>query len=338
MKRVLIIGVGSIGERHLRCFLATNRVQASICEPNDTLRQAVADRYDCQASYVDLDQALHNQTFDAAVVCTPAPLHVPMGLKLAEQGVHLLIEKPLSTRLDGVAELQQTVTRNKLSAGVAYVSLHNPVMRAARQWLSQQRFGRPVQYLSVSGQHFPTHRPAYRDIYYKDRRTGGGAIQDALTHGLNLGEWLVGPIRRLICDCDHQVLQGVEVEDTVHVLTRQGADPAQPSVMGSYALNQHQAPNEKRLLVICEAGTLRVRTHDNTLSWCDQPEAPWQTRSFPLLERDALFIAQANDFLDAINAGCHPACDLAAGLQTLKVNLAALASAEQQAWQCIEPA
>ena len=46
MKKILIVGTGSIGERHTRCFLATGRAQVSICEPNDDLRKLNVDLVD----------------------------------------------------------------------------------------------------------------------------------------------------------------------------------------------------------------------------------------------------------------------------------------------------
>src|SRR5438105_1253455 len=107
-RRVLIVGVGSIGERHLRCFRATGRAEVSFVEVNGDLRRTIADRYGIPSCYSDLEAALADR-HDMAVIATPAPLHVPMAIRLAEASVHLLIEKPLSTSLDGVARLQQLV-------------------------------------------------------------------------------------------------------------------------------------------------------------------------------------------------------------------------------------
>ncbi len=42
MLSALIIGTGSIGERHLRCFQKSGLYSVSACEPNDTLRQEIA--------------------------------------------------------------------------------------------------------------------------------------------------------------------------------------------------------------------------------------------------------------------------------------------------------
>jgi predicted dehydrogenase len=179
----------------------------------------------------------------------------------------------------------------------------------------------------VCGQHFPTYRPAYREIYYTDRATGGGAIQDALTHSMNAGQWLVGPVDRLVADAAHQVLDGVEVEDTVHVIARHG------DLLASYSLNQHQAPNELVITVVCEEGTCRFELHHHRWAWMTRPETPWQEESFTGIERDDLFIAQANAFLDVIEGRAEPACTFEEAALTLRTNLAVLASVEDGTWK-----
>ncbi len=325
-KRVLVIGVGSIGHRHLRCFQKTGRVRLSICEVNQELARQIAEQYGVEHVYHDVDTALAERP-DAAVVTTPAHLHVPISTRLAEAGVHLLIEKPLSTSLAGIAELQQAIARRGVVAAVAYVYHAHPVLSDMRKALLEGRFGAPVHVVATCGQHFPTYRPAYREIYYKDRATGGGAIQDALTHILNASEWLVGPIDRLVCDAAHQVLEGVAVEDTVNLLARHGR------ALASYSLNQHQAPNEVTITVVCERGTARFEGHAMRWRWMEKPEESWHDVPFEPLERDALFVTQAQGFLDAVDGLAPPLCTLEQGLQTLRVNLAALASAEQGTWQ-----
>jgi predicted dehydrogenase len=328
MKRVLIVGVGSIGLRHLRCFQSTGRAVLSFCEVNQALRAKVADECKVERHFPDLESALADH-YDAAVICTPANFHIPMAIRLAEAGIHLLLEKPLSTSLDGIDTLQAVLQGRNLKSAVAYVMRCNPILRAMREAIASGRFGKPVEIVSVSGQHFPTFRPAYREIYYKDRATGGGAIQDALTHVLNASEWLVGPINRIAVDASHQVLEGTTVEDTVHVMTRHG------SVMGSYSLNQHQAPSEMTITVVCDRGTARFEGHNSRWRWTLDSKDSWHDEPFEAFERDTFFVNQANAFLDLLEDRALPVCTLEEGLQTLKVNLAALASADQQNWQSI---
>jgi len=325
-RSILIAGVGSIGERHLRCFAATGRVDVSFCEVNAELLRTIAERYQVRKAYDDLDEALAEQP-TAVVICTPAHLHVPMALRAAAVGAHLLIEKPLSTNFDGLVDLQKAITARNLVAAVAYVYRAHPVLAAMREALHSERFGKPLQIVCTSGQNFPFYRPAYRQTYYRDRATGGGAVQDALTHIINAGEWLVGPVDRLVADLDHKALAGVEVEDTVHVLTRHG------SVMGCFSLNQHQAANESTITVICERGTARFEYHHSHWRWITEPGTEWHDEPAASLERDTLFIRQAESFLGAI-AGANPVlCPLEEAAQTLRVNLAILASSEKRGWE-----
>ena len=261
------------------------------------------------------------------MIATPAHLHVSMAADLAQAGVHLLIEKPLSTSSDGIDALAQTIAERNLKVAVAYVLRQHPALRAMRDAIHEERFGRPVQLVAVCGQHFPTYRPAYREIYYKDRATGGGAVQDALTHTMNAAQYLVGPIDRLAADAAHQLLDGVQVEDTVHVLARHGG------LLASYSLNQYQAPNELTITVVCERGTCRLELHRHRWAWMTQPDSPWQEERFDELKRDDLFVAQANAFLDLIDGRAEPACSLHEAIRTLQVNLAVLASVEDGTWK-----
>lgn len=321
MHRVLFIGVGSIGERHLRCFLATGRIEASICEISDQLRQEVAERYPVTRTYADLQAALAD-SHDVALIATPAHLHVPMAIRLAEAGMHLLIEKPLSTSLEGVDRLGQLTRERDLKAMVAYFWRSDPALRAMKKAIAEQRFGRPIQLAALCGQNFPFYRPAYRDTYYTDRASGGGAIQDALTHIVNAGEFLVGPVDRLVADAEHKVVEGVEVEDIVHMIARHG------DVMASYSLNQFQYPNESSITVNCERGSAKLDMMGGNWRWMDEIGGEWHEESFSIKERDERYIIQANMLLDAVEGRCPPPCSLEEGRQTLRVNLVALRSAD----------
>jgi len=282
-----------------------------------------------QTQYADLDAALADG-HDCAVIATPAHLHIAMAQQVVAAGLDVFIEKPLSTNLTGISELQNTLKEKQRKAAIAYVYRAHPALAAMKADLDSGRYGKPVELVVVSGQNFPTYRPAYREIYYKSRETGGGAVQDALTHSMNAGEYLVGPVNALVADYSHQVLEGVEVEDTVHVITRQG------SLMGSFCLNQHQPANESSITVICERGMLRFEYQKSWYRRVTEPDGEWEVGYQETLERDTLFQRQASAFLDYLDGSCPPLCSLEEGLQTLAVNLSILESVEQRAWK--EPA
>ena len=326
--KVLVIGFGSIGERHTRCFLNTGRCDVSVCEVSPDLRRRAEEAYGITRCYAELDAALKDH-HDCAVIATPAQFHVPMATRLAAAGVHLLIEKPLSVSLDGLAELREAIRESRVVAMVGYTHRSNPVLRSMREYLLAGQLGRPLQVTGVVGQDFAKYRPAYPATYFAKHETGGGAIQDAMTHLVNAAEWLVGPISRLVADADHQKLPGVSVEDTVHVIARHGQ---RGEVLGVYSLNLHQAPDQFTITVVCESGTCQLDLMLNQWSCKQTPGTPWEHHPFRIENRDQVYIHQAEVFLDAV-AGVGPvACTLEEAEQSLRVNLAMLESAGGTPW------
>ena len=94
-KKILVIGCGSIGERHLRCIQKTGRVAVIACDINPALLQKMEQEYKVAVVY-NLKDALGANTFDGAVICTPAHTHIGIALTSIRHGAALLIEKPLS--------------------------------------------------------------------------------------------------------------------------------------------------------------------------------------------------------------------------------------------------
>lgn len=317
--RVLVIGTGSIGQRHVRCFLGTNRAQVGICELNDELRNKVAS--ECNVSdYSILDEAL-NEPWDSAVIATPAHTHIRLAQQLVEHRIPTLLEKPLSASLDGVEPLVNSAKQHDVPLSVAYVLRCHPVIEAMKKAVMAKAVGSIVQALFVSGQHFPTYRPAYRETYYVDHQTGGGAIQDALTHLLDASQFLLGPIDSLASDADHLRLEDVEVEDSVHVMARQAG------IMSMFSLNQHQAPNETVITLIGTEGTLRGELHSRKISTMTSPESQWEVQTVAPFQRDDLFVKQANRFLDFVTSRGENPCSVSEGARSLKAALAILHNA-----------
>lgn len=318
-RSILILGCGSIGERHLRCFQKTGRALVAGCDTRADLRDRIASTYGVPV-FDDFTKALECQKWDAVVVCVPAHLHIRCSMQALASGAAVFIEKPLAISLDGVDSLLEAANVSGRYNAVAYVYHAMPWVQAAREYLRQGELGRPLHLTVTAGQHFPTFRPAYREIYYTKHETGGGAIQDALTHVLNAVEWMIGPITRVFCDASHQMLEGVTVEDTVNLAVRHG------DVLGSYALNQFQAPNEMTILIHCEGGSLRIEGHEQRWSVQKRGTSDWEDHVTPPLERDDLFIAQANAYLDGMDGNESPLASIAEAVQSLRVNIAALRS------------
>jgi predicted dehydrogenase len=323
MLRILIVGTGSIGERHLRCFQRAIDGQVAFVEPIEERRRDVAARYEIGESFASLDDAAR-QTWDAAVICTPAHLHVDHVVKLRDACGAFLIEKPLATRLEDVPRLREALGNKPVET--AYCYRVHPAVEAIQARIAAGDIGEPLQLVASSGQNFPSFRPAYREIYYKDRRTGGGAIQDALTHMANLAHHFVGRFDWVFCDYAHQALEGVEVEDTAHLTAR----ASKGKVLATIALNQFMAPNESRMTVNGTKGSLRMEIPEHRWGIFRYGDTAWKWSESLLEERDDWFGLQARRFVDVVQGRKQAICPLDEAEHTLAINLAALESAGEK--------
>ncbi len=317
---VLIIGCGSIGERHLRTFQSTGRCQVIACDTRPAILADMAEKYHVETS-TDWRQAMDNPGCTTVVVCTPAPYHVSIATEVLQSGRHCLIEKPLALSLEGMDELTAAHHASGRACLIAYVQHSRAEARGVKAFLATGKFGRVRAATVVGGQHFPTFRPAYREIYYNNHAQGGGAIQDALTHMVNLVEWIMGPTVSLMCEADHQVLEGVEVEDTVSVIARN-----QDGAIISFNLNQFQAANESTLQFNAEKGSLKIELHNSRWGYLPLGDTDWTWETFAPLDRDGPFVIQANDFLDACEGQTTPLATLADGIRAVRFNLACFES------------
>lgn len=328
--RLLVIGAGSIGERHLRVFQGLNRCSdIAFCEPHPPRRAEIASRYNIPDAsvFADLDTALTCATFDAAVIATPAPSHVSIGCRLAALGVHHLVEKPLSLTLDGVDEYVRAVEKAGVVVAVGYVHRAHPAVAAVRREIASGKFGKLLDLTFAAGQPFATLRPAYRDVYFAKPELGGGAINDTITHFYNVGDWLAGPIARIVTDADHKALAGVSVEDTVHTLARHKG-----GTMATYTVNLYQHPNECFVTAVCEGATLRADYARRRWSWVG-PDGAWTHEAVSVPDGDEMYRIQNAGFLDAVEGRGSVLCSLEDAVRTLRVNLASQCSVAESRWQ-----
>ena len=314
---ILVIGTGSIGERHLRCFAETGRTGVIGCEPNPAIAEGVRERCGVQVAS-SLDEALARGGWTGAVVCTPAHTHIPIARRCVEAGLPVLIEKPVSTSLDGVHELLQETGRAGVAVRVAYIHRCLPVAMEAKRILASGFPGKILHATVVTGHDFATLRPGFEKTYFRSRATGGGCLQDALTHQIHLLEWLAGPVRKVFCDAENRFLSTREVEDTVNITARlEGGIPA------SLTCNQFQPPTECAISLHGGEGSLRLDYHESRVGIIRRDGSGWAWTAIPAEHRDAGFMRQAHAFLDAIEGKPDHLATLEEGVQSLQVNLCA---------------
>lgn len=312
-KKLLIVGAGSIGERHAKAFRQMG-VSVAIIDPQVDRAREVASRHGCSPCYRGLREAPLGQ-FDAAVIATPADTHIPIARECAKAGLHLLVEKPLATTLTGTAELIAECQQENLTLAIAYVLRFHSTLQRVRQICQQGTMGRLLSVEAVCHHYLPWSRPDYRQTYYASATGGGGVVLD-LSHETNYVEWLLGPLTLLnstLATVPELEIPGEAIADLS--LTSEEGVPVRIHLNAADRVARRQCHIAgSRGSLTADLLTGEVILHDpsgrNKLG-CRSERDDWHWR-------------QAKNFLEAVINGSKPGCTGEEGLWTLRVCLEAL--------------
>src|ERR1022692_1277640 len=289
---VLIVGLGSIGRRHLanlRLLLPEARIVVWRTRSDS---QEVPRGADCVV--FSLDAALAAKP-TAAIVATPAPLHVATATALAHQGIHLFIEKPLSHNLDQVDELIRLCEQKHLSLMVGYCLRFSPSLQLLRAAVTQTRIGRVLSLRAEVGQFLPTWRPGsdYRTGVSGRADLGGGVIFE-LSHELDYVRWIGGEIRCVYAEMGNLSDLDVNVEDVAEILARFDS-----GAIGSIHLDMVQQPKTRSCRIIGTAGTLTWDGSCGAVRLYSADEQAWVDLGAGDGGKD-MYIAELRHFLDCV--------------------------------------
>lgn len=248
--KVLLVGLGSIGQRHL-ANLKAMLPDASIAVLRT--RKTADDVAGCTVIHT-LTEALSFEP-EIALICNPSSDHIRVATELASAGVHLFIEKPLSNQVDGIDHLIEAASKTGIKIMVGYNLRFSTSLNALRELVSSLEYGR-VLYASASvGQYLPDWRPDtdYRTGVSARKELGGGALLE-LSHELDYLSWLFGET----VSASGQLLKvsnlDMDVEDLVlaHVCFKGKGSRIHVNIELDFL--QRQAYRVCR--IVCEHGTL----------------------------------------------------------------------------------
>jgi predicted dehydrogenase len=319
--RTALVGLGEIGQHHLRAIRAGDSSSlVAVCDLDPDLVAAAA--VGGTAGYTSLERMLAEERIEAVDVCLPHSLHLETALAAIDAGCHVLLEKPMAV---DVAACDR-ITAAAEAAGVAVAISHN------------QLFYEPHQRLAslIERGCLGSLRSLYARLWIGDRYrgwreqpeiVGGGLLMDAGVHRVYMLRALGGPVVAVSATMDEpRAEQAFSVDFEF-------ANGALGEIQGSY-----YAPSgvfDDRLDVAgtrgmaqvagCEAYSEGDLGHEPQLrarldgSWTEDPVSDtWEASVSRSVEQA----------LGALANGERPRVDAAAGRETVALIDAAYRSAE----------
>ena len=323
--KVGIIGTGAIAQIHAKAYGNIGYQIAACTNTTEEVGRTFARAHN--AEYVKTYQEVcEHPDVDYVDVCTFPNFRLPPLDVCAKAKKHILVEKPIATKLDTAREMVEKSRTAQIQLGVVSQHRFADGPRFLKKAISAGRLGRILQ----ADAYVKWYRSAEyysRSIKGSWQTEGGGALINQAIHQVDLLLWLAGPVKELFAYWQLGALHKIESEDIVSVLLSYTSG-ATGVIQASTALWPGYAD---RIEVHGTKGTA-ILVGDNLTVWDVQGDSGEGVSiekgglagsSNPLAISLAPFERQFLDFGEAIRGGGKPLVSGQEGYQALEVVLAA---------------
>ncbi|MCA9394925.1 MAG: Gfo/Idh/MocA family oxidoreductase [Candidatus Omnitrophica bacterium] len=326
--KFLIIGGGSIGKRHTRNLIAlgTSKDDITIVETRADRQQEIRETIGVTRIFDNLDKALAAETYFAGFICAPTNLHIPMGIKLAEKGIHILMEKPLAHNLDGIEDLKDKVESSKVVVALAYIFRFHPGIQRLKELLVSGAIGKVLNVRAEFSEFLPDWHPweDYRTFYMAKKSSGGGSILDQC-HIMDLVHYLVGGFKSVYAI--NTKVSGLEIDadDIAEMIVT-----LDNGVVASIHTDIFGRDHKKYIEIKGEHGNLYWDFYANEVQhYVADTKIKNVHRKFPT-DFNLCYLEELRNFIAACEGKEEPRADLQVGIETMELILAAEKSQKTQ--------
>lgn len=316
ISRILIVGSGSAGTRHLRLTrelfpnsqikVLRHRSESAIPEFSD-------------GCFSIIEEAIQFAP-QIAIIANPSTFHVDVAQELAQAEIHLLIEKPLSSSLKGVAQLIEICKDHKSILMIGYNLRFSPSLQHFQKLLSEGIVGDLFSVRCEVGQYLPSWRSDrdYRNCVSAKKELGGGALLE-LSHEIDYLRWIFGEVEWIRATLSKQSKLEINVEDSAHLTIGFSANSGGYQLVGTLNMDFIRHDSTRTCIAIGEKGTLRWNGLTGEVDLFEEGATNWKMLYCHQPRQDETFRAELQNFLESIMENKTPFVTGEDGLRVLEI-------------------
>jgi predicted dehydrogenase len=253
--RLGVIGVGGMGGGHAREVLAGKIKGCELAAVCDSF-PAVLERFPEVKGFTDAAKMIQSGEVEAILIATPHFTHTSLGILALQQGLHVLVEKPISV---DKADSERLVAAHKNPKQI-FAAMFN--VRTDPRFIELNRLVKSGELGTIRRVNWIVTDWYRTNAYYASgtwRATwageGGGLLVNQCPHNLDLLQWIFGMPKTVRGFCHNGRYHDIEVEDdvTAYFEYENGAT-------GVFISTTGEAPGTNRLEVVGENGRVLVET------------------------------------------------------------------------------
>lgn len=316
MLKAAVIGVGSMGRNHARVYRELEGVElVGVADQNGPTAAKVGATF-AAPHYTDYQQLVEDCKPDLVTLAVPTVLHYEVACDLIERGIHVMVEKPITSTLEEGEKLVELARRKGVILAVGHIERFNPAIMELRRRLRE----------GMAGRIYKIH--AQRLSPYPARIRDAGVVIDLASHDIDLLRYLMDePITRLYGETLKSI--NSDREDMFNGLIR-----FKGGAVGVLDVNWITPTKIRAMTVTGARGMFRCDLLSQELFFYENETAPSQWDVLSTLRgvsegnvlgirinRHEPLAAELGDFVGAVRDNRAPTVTGEEGLETLRIAL-----------------
>ncbi len=230
MKNILIVGLGSIGQRHYRNLKKINKnlnffsIRKKRNSPElNKFNQIVKKKFISRKKKIKEIglKELENQKVDLALITNPTSLHIKTATELAKRKINLFLEKPISNNIKGVNNLLRLIKKNKLICAVGFQTRYDDLLQKIKEIINSKKYGN-IEKCYIEHKHFLPYHHKYENYKtgYAAKKSLGGGVLLCFSHEFDYANFLFGSPKYKYSSLKKSKKLKIDVESSALVIAK----------------------------------------------------------------------------------------------------------------------
>ena len=320
MIKAVVVGYGSIGRRHVKNLLNLPDIQVIICTKRKDLKEIKNKKV---IVYRNLEKCLKEKP-SIGFVTNETSKHIQTATILAQNGVDIFLEKPLSDSMKGVEKLLKIVKKKKLITQMGCNLRFYPPIVKIKKLIDEKKIGRVISIQVENGSYLPDWHPNedYSKWYASKKSLGGGVVLTQI-HEIDYLYWFFGEIDYVSSILGRYSDLDINVEDiSISILKFKN------KIIGELHIDFLQRPQFKRCKIRGVKGIIEWNSDENNVKIFNSKEQKWKTipikNNYKLSSKkrvNLMYIEELKHFIKCVKNRNDTINSLTQGIETLKISL-----------------
>jgi len=330
---ILILGLGSIGQRHLRnlrkidqnikFFIIRKKFKTPLLNNNNkVIRGDINKKFDLTILKNIKELKSVNHKIHAAFICTPSKFHIREAIELVRQNIHIFIEKPLGSNYKNLSLLENLLQKKpKIKHMMGYQLKFNPILNRLKNIIQNKILGRIYSVLIHQGEHLEDFHPYedYSKLYAAQKKLGGGVILTQI-HEIDYILYLFNKYKIKLLNCTSSKISKLKINVEDYVFANFKLYNNKTQFICSLYQNYFERPKSRKIILIGEKGKIECDLNKEKIyifkkNFCKKINFK--------INRNQIYLNQVRYFINCVkkNKKINQIYDVFNGIKSLKTAL-----------------